>query len=46
VPAAPHIIAQRAGSFPLSRSLPAGKATAAWKKTQTVIIQKMCMLFQ
>ncbi len=26
--------------------MPAGKATAAWKKTQTVIIQKMCMLFQ
>lgn len=39
MPVAPSIIAQRAGSLPVSRSLPAGIATAAWKNTQTVIIQ-------
>ncbi len=41
VPVAPSIMAQRAGSLPVSRSLPAGIATAAWKNTQTVIIQEM-----
>src|SRR5882757_6353485 len=39
-------MAYRAGSFPLSRSCPAGKATAAWKNTQTPISQKMCPLDQ
>lgn len=46
VPSAPSIMAYRAGSFPLSRSWPAGKATAAWKKIQTPISQKMCPLSQ
>lgn len=39
MPVAPSIIAQRVGSLPVSLSLPAGIATAAWKNTQTVIIQ-------
>ena len=40
-PAAPIIIADRADNLPLSRSRPAGKATAAWKSTQTPSSQKM-----
>lgn len=42
----PQSIAARLVSRPFSRSLPAGKATAAWKKTQTLSTQKVSVCVQ
>ncbi|CAM2973498.1 hypothetical protein STAL104432_09765 [Streptomyces albus] len=39
-------IALRAVSRPRSRSQPAGKATPAWKNTQTLRIQKVSLRLQ
>lgn len=44
--AAPANMARLAVSNPLSRNHPAGKATPAWKKTQTLRIQKVLLCVQ
>ena len=42
----PVNIARRAVRMPRSRSQPAGKATPAWKNTQTLRIQKVLLCVQ